>query len=157
MNLKINKVTNNNRKEILGLRVAKEQVNFIESIEECLIEAETDSKWRTVGIYYEEVPVGFAMYALFLDEGRRGRVWLDRFLISQNHQGKGYGKAGIRILINKLYEEYGYDKIYLSVYDTNKAAIALYEKIGFKFNGEVDLKGEKVMVIKIDDREINNV
>lgn len=153
MHLAIKNIDESNRQEILNLKVSKSQESFIETIEECLDEASKDLKWRTVGVYDEDMAVGFAMYALFLDEGKNGRVWLDRFLISQEHQGKGYGENGIKLLIKQLYREYGYKKIYLSVYDINKKAIALYKKIGFDFNGEVDIKGEKVMVINLDNTD----
>lgn len=156
MNLTVNKINNNNYKEILELKVSKEQERFIEPIEECLKEASEYSLWRTVGIYNEKEAVGFAMYGLFLDEGINGRVWLDRFLISKEHQRKGYGEKGIRLLISHLYEEYGYKKIYLSVYDNNPGAIALYKKIGFEFNGEKDINGERVMVINLSIIEVED-
>lgn len=149
MKLTIKNINEANYEEILNLKVGKNQENFIESIGECLEEASQASNWKTVGIYDSDNAVGFAMYGLFLDEGKNGRVWLDRFLISYEHQGKGYGEVGVRLLIERLYEEYKYKKIYLSVYDNNKGAISLYKKIGFEFNGEVDTKGEKVMVIKL--------
>lgn len=151
MNLKIKSISKNNYEEILKLHVSKKQEEFIESIEECLEEANEDSKWRAVGIYDGNIAVGFAMYALFKDEGQYGRVWLDRFLIDERYQGKGYGKEGVKILLKQLYEEYRYSKVYLSVYDNNKCAITLYEKIGFRFNGEVDTKGEKIMVIDLKE------
>lgn len=147
MNLNIKQINEDNYEEIVSLKVTKEQVSFIESIEECLKEAKEYPIWRTVGIYDEDRAVGFAMYGLFIYEGKRGRVWLDRFLISAENQGKGYGKTSVRLLIDIIYKEYGYNKIYLSVYDNNQGAIALYEKIGFKFNGESDINGEKIMVI----------
>lgn len=150
MSLTIKRIDESNIEEILKLKVSKSQERFIETIEACLDEASEDSKWRTVGIYDEDIAVGFSMYALFLDEGKNGRVWLDRFLISQEYQGKGYGEDGIKLLIKQLYNEYGYKKIYLSVYDINKNAIGLYKKIGFDFNGEVDVKGEKVMVMNLE-------
>lgn len=150
MSLAIKNIDESNREEILKLKVSKSQESFIETIEACLDEASEDPKWKTVGVYDKDIAVGFAMYALFLDEGKNGRVWLDRFLISQEYQGKGYGENGIKLLIKQLYNEYGYKKIYLSVYDINKKAIDLYKKIGFDFNGEIDIKGEKVMVINLE-------
>ena len=146
MNLIVKEVDKNNYKEIINLKVSNEQKNYIETVEECLEEANIYPIWRPVGLYHEEKPVGFAMYGLFVDEGRNGRVWLDRFLISDENQGKGYGKAGVKLLISRLYEEYGYDEIFLSVYEDNENAIRLYKCLGFKFNGEVDINGEKVMV-----------
>lgn len=152
MNLIIKKVNENNYEEIESLKVANGQENYIETVEECLEEAREYSVWSPVGIYDEEKAVGFAMYGLFLDEGENGRVWLDRFLISEENQGMGYGKAAVKILINDLYKEYGYDEIYLSVYEDNKNAINLYEKLGFEFNGEDDINGEKVMVINLKNK-----
>lgn len=156
MNLTIKNIDKNNYKEIIDLKVSNDQVKFIETVEACLKEAREDSVWRPVGIYDGDKAIGFAMYGLFINEGKRGRVWLDRFLISYENQGKGYGEAAVRLLINNLYKEYGYNKVYLSVYDNNKGAIALYNKVGFKFNGEVDINGEKVMVINLSDMECKN-
>lgn len=156
MNLIIKSIERNNYKEIVDLKVSNEQKNYIETVEDCLQEAKEYSIWRPVGIYDGEKPVGFAMYGLFIDEGENGRVWLDRFLISSENQGKGYGKAGVKLLINHLYKEYGYSKIYLSVYEDNKNAINLYKNLGFDFNGEIDINGEKVMAINLDNWEIKN-
>ena len=75
MNLTVEYINESNYKEILQLKVGKQQEDFIESIEECLKEASQYDKWRPVGIYDGEVPVGFAMYGLFLNEGKNGRVW----------------------------------------------------------------------------------
>ena len=43
----------------------------------------------------------------------------------------------------------GKDRVFLSVYDDNQGAIRLYEKLGFAFNGELDTKGERVMVYTV--------
>ncbi|MGL5245186.1 MAG: GNAT family N-acetyltransferase [Sarcina sp.] len=156
MKLNIRKIDKNNYKEVVHLKVFKEQESFIETVKQCLKEAEIYSIWRAIGIYDEEKPVGFAMYGLFLDEGENGRVWLDRFLISKEEQNKGYGKSAVKLLINHLYSEYGYNEIYLSVYENNKKAINLYKGLGFRFNGEIDINGEKVMVINLSDKVIKN-
>ncbi|MPQ43528.1 GNAT family N-acetyltransferase [Clostridium tarantellae] len=156
MSLFIKIVDKNNYKELINLKVTKEQENFIETVETCLKEAREYSVWKPVGIYDGAKPIGFAMYGLFLDEGENGRVWLDRFLISYKEQGKGYGKAGIKLLINNLYEEYGYDEIYLSVYKSNDKAIKLYKDLGFQFNDEVDVNGEKIMVINLNEKGRDN-
>ncbi|MGL5314416.1 MAG: GNAT family N-acetyltransferase [Peptostreptococcaceae bacterium] len=152
MNLTIRNINKNNFEEIIKLKVSKEQVNYIETIEACLKEAREYPVYKPVAIYDKEKAIGFAMYGLFIDEGESGRVWLDRFLISKENQGKGYGKESIKVLINHLYKEYNYKKIYLSVYDNNEGAIGLYLKIGFIFNGELDVNGEKVMVLNISEK-----
>ena len=52
-------------------------------------------------------------------------------------------------LLERLPKEYGKDRVFLSVYDDNQGAIRLYEKLGFAFNGELDTKGERVMVYTV--------
>lgn len=121
-------------------------MDYIESVPECLAEADTDDAWKAVGIYDGRMLVGFAMYGYFCSPQSEGQVWLDRILIDKTYQGKGYGKASVRALLKKLCREYGCHKIYLSVYDVNKPAIGLYHKAGFHFNGELDTKGERIMV-----------
>ena len=76
-------------------------------------------------------------------------MWLDRFLIDKRFQGRGYGKPTLKLLIERLVNEYNCTKIYLSIYDDNVNAIKLYEDLGFKFNGELDINGERVMVKNI--------
>lgn len=93
--------------------------------------------------------VGFAMEGKFPDLKDRYRIWLDRFLIDEKHQGKGYGSTLLNASIEYLIHKYQCKKIYLSLFDDNKQALAMYEKIGFKMNGELDLKGELVMVLTI--------
>lgn len=156
MNLTIKNIDEKNYEEITSLKVCKEQASYIETVDECLEESKEFSLWRPVGIYDGDKAIGFAMYGSFKNEGKSGRVWLDRFMISHENQGKGYGEAGARLLIDRLHKEYGYNKVYLSVYDNNKGAIALYNKLGFEFNGEFDINGEKVMVINLSDVECRN-
>lgn len=151
MKLTIKKVTEDNYNEVLGLRVNKGQEGFIETTEKCLEESNELELWRPVGIYNEDELVGFAMYGLFEDED--GRVWLDRFMIGDKYQGNGYGKVGIKVLIKRLSKEYKCKEIFLSVYDNNPKAINLYKKLGFKFNGELDINGERVMSVDLKGME----
>ncbi|MDO4272228.1 MAG: GNAT family N-acetyltransferase [Eubacteriales bacterium] len=146
MTLHFEPVCPENRKEIEELELYPEQSGFIESVPECLAEAEEFSQWRTVGIYDGDILVGFSMYGYFNEPLPEGRLWLDRLLIDKRHQGKGYGKAAVLSLLERLQKEYNCKKVYLSVYGDNKTAIALYQRAGFYFTGEYDTKGEKIMV-----------
>nr|WP_278320083.1 GNAT family N-acetyltransferase [Haloimpatiens massiliensis] len=148
VNIIIKKITKENYNDALALHVAKEQEGFIESTKECLEEAKESDLWRPVGIYNEKQLVGFSMYGLFKDEKNIGRVWLDRFMIGNEYQGKGYGNRSLDILIERLFNEYNCGQIYLSVYEDNAQAINMYKRRGFKFNGEIDINGEKVMALK---------
>ena len=113
-----------NRREVEGLTVFSEQAGFIESVSECLREADELELWRPVGIYDSDTLIGFAMYG---------------------YQGKGYGKQAVLSLLDRLHTEYQSGTVYLSVYENNPHAIKLYQQIGFRFNGKYDSKGEHIM------------
>lgn len=147
MKLHFEPVCPENRKEKEALQTFPEQSGFIESVVECMAEADEVGQWRPVGIYDNDVLVGFAMYGYFSEPLPDGRLWLDRLLIDKRYQGQGYGKAAALALLEILRKEYGGRHVHLSVYDNNTVAIALYKQIGFCFTGEYDTKGEKMMVL----------
>lgn len=146
MGITIHDVTQENVQEILNLRVGSAQQGFIETTQQCLDEAKACANFKPVGLYVDYELIGFSMYGYFQEQDGDGRVWLDRFLIDANYQGFGYGKTMLNAMIDKLVDEFACNNIYLSVYEDNKAAINLYEKFDFHFNGELDEKGEKIMV-----------
>lgn len=131
---------------VLKLHIKEWQSGMVETVAECLDEAGRLSLWRPVAIFAAGEAIGFAMYGRWEEEGKEDRVWLDRFFIDEHFQGLGYAKAVLPILLEKITGEYGCQEIYLSVYDNNFIAIHLYQVFGFSFNGEVDTKGEKIMV-----------
>ena len=97
MLLKFEPVCRKNRKDIEALQMFPSQSGYIESVVECLEEAAWIREWRPVGIYDEEVLVGFAMYGFFKSPTKR--VWLDRLIIDKKYQGKGYGTASVLALL----------------------------------------------------------
>lgn len=155
MNLSIRPVTSENRQDILALQVKNEQEHFIETTSQCLQEADSLSVWRPVGIYNDNDLIGFAMYGLFMDYPPNGRVWLDRFLIGAEYQGQGFGKAALSLLIERLYQEYHYPEIYLSLFSGNNTAEHLYKDFGFTYINEKDTGGEDVMVLNLSSFNFN--
>lgn len=149
MDIEILPISASNRSEALELKVKKDQNNFIETVAQCLTEADELSLWKPVGIYVNRKLVGFAMYGLWIYEGKNGRVWLDRFLIDEFSQGKGYATPVLKEIIHKITDEYGNLELFLSIYENNSHALELYKKLGFEFNGELDINGEKVMVLQV--------
>lgn len=144
--LQFKEVCVDNRSEVEALQLFPEQSGYIESVAECMAEADAFSQWHPIGIYADNILIGFAMYGYFNDTSPSGQLWLDRFLIDMHYQGMGYGKAAVLALLEKLRREYDADKVYLSVYDVNKTAISLYEHAGFHFTGTYDTNGEKIMI-----------
>ncbi|GIU17889.1 MULTISPECIES: GNAT family N-acetyltransferase [unclassified Shewanella] len=145
--LTIDPVNSHNLSTLLKLQLKPEQCGFIESIAECLQEAKEDPRYTPVALCCEQRVVGFAMYGLF-NECQTQRVWFDRFLISQDCQGQGLGKAFADLLLALLFRQFQCPRIFLSVYPNNLTAITLYHKLGFEFTGEQDINGEHVMALE---------
>ena len=151
MNLHFEPITSENRATALNLKIAGSQHGFIESVEQCLSEADRCKRWHPVGIYDGDTMVGFR-HAWILPIRQYlpfGRLWMDRLLIDEKYQGKGYGTAALSGLLQFLIQNYRSRKIYLSVIEGNEAAVHLYEKFGFSFNGKQDLHGEHIMVYQV--------
>lgn len=55
-----------------------------------------------------------------------------RLLIDPNCRAKGYGKVAIQLIEEKAFVKYGASSLELGVYEYNKAAKGLYEKMGYK-------------------------
>lgn len=148
MKIDIRKVDENNKADILKLKVASDQLGFIETVEECLKDAKECHYYVPAGLYIDDVLIGFAMYGSFPHSKEGKRVWLDRFLIDENYQGRGYGTIMLEYLIDYLKYHYQAKRLYLSLYDDNEHAYQMCLKQGFKTNGEFDENQEKIMVLE---------
>ncbi len=135
MNLAIKPIDETNIQAVTELTIKAEQQSFIETVQQCLDEAKIVKEWRPVAIYVEDEVVGFAMYGSF---GPSELTWIDRLLIDQKHQGKGYGKQAMKLLISRVFEEYNVNVIHLSIVPTNTFAYQFYTSIGFEDMNEID-------------------
>ncbi|MDY4167509.1 MAG: GNAT family N-acetyltransferase [Fournierella sp.] len=149
MELTIEPVTEKNRSVAEQLNVHPAQSGFIESVKDCMWEADQLKDWKPVCIIHKGVMVGFAMYGR-IREKKYTRLWFDRLLIDKNHQGRGYAKTAMKLILQTMKHQYPHMDIYLSVYEENHVAISLYRSYGFKFTGELDTKGEKIMILPYD-------
>ncbi|MDN8847875.1 GNAT family N-acetyltransferase, partial [Staphylococcus aureus] len=80
--------------------------------------------------------------------GENKETWIDRILIDEQHQRKGYGREAMKLLINLVLNKYDINTIYLSIVRSNEIARALYEELGFRYTSIDDLNGE--LIFKYD-------
>lgn len=88
-NLSLIPVTSKNRRAIEKLKVFPHQTGFIESVADCMKEADQLAAWHPMCIYDNDTLIGFTLYGM-IQEPAYTRLWFDRLLIDKQHQGKGY-------------------------------------------------------------------
>lgn len=133
-------IDRHNFMNVINLKVADEQKNFVASNLFSLAQAKAYPECICLAIYAEEVLVGFTMYCIDADDGE---YWIYRLMIDAQYQGKGYGKAAMKKLMSLIKKDTAHHVIYLSFEPENEGAKALYEKLGFKGDGRV-IEGEIV-------------
>lgn len=137
-------LTKENWEAAIKLHVRKDQRKFVSSNVYSIAEAHYYPELIPMGIYAGETMVGFLMYGL---EPEKNRWWLMRLMIDERHQGKGYGRAAVRQVIQVMRQNPGCDRIYLSYEPENITAEMLYKSFGFRATGEIE-DGEKVVVLE---------
>ena len=152
--MKLQPVSWENYDELIALEVHDNQKSFVASNLKSLAQAyvywaNNDYNFLppiVFGIYDGEVPVGFTTIVYEAGEGGyesnngqpRYNLW--RFMIDKNHQGKGYGKAAMKEIINYLRTKPKGEAptIYVSYKPDNNATRKLYAGVGFVETGEID-------------------
>ncbi|NQF14439.1 GNAT family N-acetyltransferase [Brevibacillus sp. HB1.3] len=105
-----------------------------------LAQAKVETEWIPKAIYADDQLVGFTMYGF---EMKNSFYFITRLMIDYRHQGKGYGKAAMLLVIEEL-KNMGTQEIYTSFVSTNEGAKKLYSSIGFRFTGrEIEFGEEK--------------
>lgn len=74
--------------------------------------------------------IGYIGMYLVIDEAD-----ITNIVITKSYRGKGYGKKLLAEAINQVFSM-GYLGVTLEVRKSNKTALSLYERLGFKIEGE---------------------
>jgi len=85
-------------------------------------------------IYSGEEPVGFIMLA---DDAEKQEYYLWRFMIAGPHQGKGYGRKALELLVEYVKTRPGAKELLASYVPIEGGPEGFYLKLGFEPTGEV--------------------
>lgn len=141
MEVKLKQITRENWEEALNLNVKSAQKNFVPSVAVSLAKIYIKPDGENVeyipfAIYDGEQMIGFIMHAY--EQGTTDMYWINGFLIDEQFQGKGYGKAALSELIRWIVNKFPICKeIQLTVYKDNLVARELYRRVGFLPTGKV--------------------
>jgi diamine N-acetyltransferase len=145
MNIELRDITRDNFRKCIDLKVAEHQTRFVATNVMSIAQSKVMPELIPLGVYDGDELVGFVLHG-----PDAGKWWLVRLMVGEAQQGKGYGKAAIRALVERLgHEAPEYRALYLSFVPGNERAERLYREMGFEPTGEVD-EGEIVVRLAFD-------
>lgn len=149
--IRLEAINGKNVWDILELHVAEDQKRFVAqndvSIIEAYIAVTHHGRAFPFGIYDGDTPVGFCMVGFGKDDEwedapavAEGNYNLWRFMIDQRYQGKGFGRAAMKLIMDFIAGEPcgPAEYCWLSYEPDNTAAKELYASFGFMETGETD-------------------
>ena len=136
--LRLTDVTEDNWLDVAALSVADDQKSFVAPPVGILARGYVyrDCGGRVIVIENDGAVIGVALVREFTDEPLG--YDLQQFLIDRRYQGRGYGAAALRLILDTLRREGHYDRVEVCVKKADAGAIRLYEKSGFVDSGYVD-------------------
>jgi diamine N-acetyltransferase len=140
MTMTLREITRDNWLQCVRLKVAPEQEAFVASNGVSLAQSKYEPEWIPLALYDDEEMVGFVMYGVNRDEGK---YWILRVMVDRRFQGRGYGRAAMRLLLDRLRAIPGCDEVAISYEPENDVARRLYASCSFRETVEV-LEGETV-------------
>jgi diamine N-acetyltransferase len=141
----LREITMSNFIACIKLSVAEAQKDFVASNVFSLAEAKVDRVSNPLAIYADDELVGFIMYDVNVGE-KRGSI--SRLMVDARFQGRGYGRAAMAEVVDRLKREPGLRDIQTSYFPDNATAARLYASLGFLPTGEF-VDGEVVVRIPL--------
>ncbi|MDX2270885.1 MAG: GNAT family N-acetyltransferase [Cyanobacteriota bacterium] len=138
----LREITKENWSDILRLKVAPHQEQFVASNAMSIAEAHFNPEvaWFRA-IYAGDVPVGFLMLE---DNVAQQEYFLWRFMIDEQYQGCGYGRKAMELFLAHVKTRPGAHGVETSCVPAKGGPGPFYEKMGFVYTGKEE-NGELVM------------
>ena len=133
MTVKIHPIGNDNFRDVLDLEVTKKQAAWVAPTARYLAVCAYGGTWHPLGLYADDTPIGFAMWAY---DPADGSHWIGGFLVDRSHQGRGLGRAAMLAIMDYLRSSEGATRFALSYVPDNAVARGLYASLGFVETGE---------------------
>ena len=136
--LRLTEVTEDNWQAVASLSVKEHQKGYLAPAIGILARGYVyrTCNARVFVIETDGTVVGVALVREFTEEPLG--YDLQQFMIDQRYQGKGYGSAALKLILEELRREGRYDHVEVCVKKEDAAALCLYEKHGFVDSGYVD-------------------
>ncbi|WP_440897321.1 GNAT family N-acetyltransferase [Amphibacillus sp. Q70] len=149
MTVLLKTIDQSNYKACAELTVLEDQEDFITPNWYSLLEANYEADRLPFAIYEQENLVGFIMFSYYPADADYplDSWWIERFMIDQEYQNKGYGTKALSVAVSFFKEKINQKELRISAVPNNQVAIKLYENLGFVRTGE-HVDGEQVLLLK---------
>ena len=139
----LREITKENWRDIVRLKVAPHQEQFVASNAMSIAEAHFNPEvaWFRA-IYAGDMPVGFLMLE---DNVAQQEYFLWRFMIAEQYQGCGYGRKTLELFFAHVKTRPGAVAVETSCVPAKGGPGPFYEKMGFVYTGKEEENGELVM------------
>jgi diamine N-acetyltransferase len=149
----LREVTPANRAAVEALTVTDVQSGYVEGVAESLVEAAAtpDAMPWFRAVYAGTVPVGFVMISdgiTVVNPDYLGPYYLWRLIIGHEYQGRGFGAAAIRLVVDHLRSRPDARVLVTSVVPGPASPIGFYLRQGFRDTGVMHL-GERVLELDL--------
>lgn len=143
--IRLEKVTEDNYRDCLELKVAENQNQFVSSNMLSLSKAYVYYHIVTpYVIYNDDMMIGFMMLR---KEDNGYFIW--QFMIDERYQSKGYGKQAMKQAIEWMKQDEKCHEVFLTYKEGNEYARKLYIQLGFQPVSKVDEYNEINMVMHL--------
>ena len=130
---------------ICRLEVSDEQDAYVAPNLVSIAQAYFEPRAWLRGVYAGETPVGFVMLR---EDPERCRYYLWRFMIDARQQGKGYGRAALKLVVEHVRQMPNATELWLSYVEGDASPRDFYRSHGFSETGELK-DGEVVMSLTL--------
>jgi diamine N-acetyltransferase len=130
----LREVTKENVRDVIDLDVSTEQSSYVAANAKSIAEAHFEPKAWFRAIAAGHVLVGFAM--VYRDPGA-GIFYVWRFMVDAQHQGHGYGRRAMELLLDEARAD-GASEVTLSVVPGEHSALDFYRRLGFVETGKIE-------------------
>ena len=124
------------------MKVAESQNHYVSDSYAMLARAYAyrEQRSRAFVIYNDETPVGMGLY---YDLPDLECYDLSQIFIDERYQGRGYGRAATKLIVDDMKQDGRYHKVVLCYIEGNDAAKKLYEGFGFV---EIDRDEDEIIM-----------
>ncbi|MGC9348346.1 MAG: GNAT family N-acetyltransferase [Anaerolineae bacterium] len=124
----------------LSATLSEQQKKMVAPNAQSIAQAHFSDKAWFRAIYAGETPVGFIM---LYDDPDESEYFLWRLMIAGPHQGKGYGRKAMELLISYVRTRPGATELFTSYVPIEGGPEGFYRKLGFEPTGEME--GDEVV------------